>query len=477
MVAHAGSGTDGRKGRTASPDAAGGIGELGRELSRWLGTGALPPEAEGPLRSPGGLSGLQAATVAAQEGRIAELLAQVAALTAQVARLERDLYGPRSERHGKGSDAPSGQDGQDSDGSRRGGRPGRRKERGDSVGDAGLRFSGKAPVPGITVTPPEVDGLPEDGYEVVSERVHCRLAAVEFRHVVIRYRYLTVKVRGSDRPVSAPAREGVSRSSCADVSLLAGMPVDRFMWHLPPSRQHRMLAEAGITVSRGSLSQWANRAIALLEPVHEAQWRSVLESAVIQMDETPIRAGRHPGRPGSMRKGYLWPVLGDRGEVVFPFSDSRKHGNAVRFLDACSGTLVTDGHRDCEAYVAARGGAVTHQTCWVHARRGFEELKDTYPEMAGEALDLIGAIYRIEREIRDRTPAGRLAARRTRSRAAVAAFRDWCDRTLEDPALTPRHPVRRAITYATERWAALGTFPGTPTCHRTRTSWRTRCVL
>ncbi len=84
----------------------------GRELSRWPGTGALPREAEEPLRSPGGLSGPQTATVAAREGRTAGPLAQVAALTAQVARLERDLYGPRPERHGKGSDAPSGQDGQ-----------------------------------------------------------------------------------------------------------------------------------------------------------------------------------------------------------------------------------------------------------------------------------------------------------------------------------------------------------------------------
>ena len=315
------------------------------------------------------------------------------------------------------------------------------------------------------MTPPEVGGLPEDGYEVVSERIHCRLAAGGFRHVVIRYRYLTVKVRGSDRPVSAPAREGVFKSSCADVSLLAGMLVDKFMWHLPLHRQHRMLAEAGITVSRGSLSLWANRAISLLEPVHDAQWRSVLESAVIQMDGTPIRAGRHPGKPGSMRKGYLWPVLGDRGEVVFPFADSSRHGNAARFLGDCRGALVTDGYGAYEAYVEVRGGAVTHQNCWVHARRNSGELKDTHPQMAGEALDLIGAIYRIERETRGRPAADRLAARRTRTRPAVTAFRDWCGRTLEDPALTPRHPVRRAIAYATERWEALETFlddPGVP---------------
>ncbi len=118
-------------------------------------------------------------------------------------------------------------------------------------------------MPGITVTPPEAGGLPEDGHQVVGDRVHCRLAAGGFRHVVIRHRHLTARVRGTDRPVSAPARGGVSRSSCADVPRLAGMPVDRFMWRLPPSRQHRMLAEAGITVNRGSLSQWANRAISV----------------------------------------------------------------------------------------------------------------------------------------------------------------------------------------------------------------------
>ena len=51
-----------------------------------------------------------------------------------------------------------------------------------------------------------------------------------------------------------------------------------------------MLARAGITVNRGTLSLWVNRAIALLKPIHDAQWRSVLESTIIQMDETPIRA-------------------------------------------------------------------------------------------------------------------------------------------------------------------------------------------
>ena len=443
--------------------------ELGRDLSRLIGDGTLPPKAEKSLRSLIELAGRLASDnarmaekIAAQERQIAELAAQLAALTARIAQLQRDLHGSRSERNKAGGDGADGKEGSEAGDRRPGGKPGRKKDRGDSVNGTGLRFDGNAPVIDITVTPPEIEGLPEDGYEVISERVHCRVAALDWRHVVIRYRHLKVKIRETGALVGAPARESVFKNSCADVSFVAGLLIDKFMWHLPLHRQHRMLAAAGITVSRGSLSQWANRAIALLKPVHDAQWRSVLESAVIQMDETPIRAGRHPGKPGSMKKGYFWPVLGDRGEVVFPFATSRRHEHAAEFLGEYSGTLVSDGYGAYEAYVAARGGAVTHQGCWIHSRRNFWEQKDNHPEMVDEALKLIGAIYRIEEEIKGRPTAERLVARRTRSRKAVDRFWDWCGRTLEDPALTPKHPVRKAIAYAVERRATLEVFLGDP---------------
>ena len=464
---------------SASPDV-GDVEALGRELSRLIGDGALPPEAGESLRSLIGLSRRLAsdraelaatisaqgghiaemtATVAAQEGQIAELVAQIAALTAQITQLQRDLHGSRSERRRDGSEGGNRADGKDR---RRGGKPGRSKDRGDAVNGTGLRYSDKAPVIDITVTPPGIEGLTEDEYEVIAERVHCRLATLDWRHVVIRYRHLKVKIRGTGILAGAPAREGVFKSSCADVSFIAGMLLDKFLWHLPLHRQHRMLAAAGITVNRGTLSEWANRAIALLKPIHDAQRLSVLESAVIQMDETPIRAGRDPGKPGSMRKGFFWPVLGDRGEVVFPFSDSRRHGNVPDFLGDYAGTLVSDGYGAYRAHVEACKGAVVHQGCWVHARRNFWERKDSHPDMAGEALALIGAIYGIEREIDGRSTAVRLAARGTRSRAAVDAFWDWCGRTLKDPALTPQHPIRKAIDYAVERRASLETFLDDP---------------
>ena len=180
--------------------------ELGRRLSRLLGGGVLPPEAEEALRSLIALSGRlasdkaeMAATIAAQAGQIAELMAQITVITGQIAQLQRDLYGSRSEKRKEGGDASDGKEGPDSQDSRRGGKPGRRKDRGDAVNGSGLRFNDKAPVVDITVTPPEIEGLPEDDYEMVSERVHCRLAALEYRHVVIRYHHIKVSPRQRQR--------------------------------------------------------------------------------------------------------------------------------------------------------------------------------------------------------------------------------------------------------------------------------------
>ncbi|WP_419629175.1 IS66 family transposase [Thiolapillus sp.] len=42
----------------------------------------------------------------------------------------------------------------------------------------------------------------------------------------------------------------------ADVSVLAGLLVDKFVYHLPLYRQHQRMKDAGITVARSTLTQW-----------------------------------------------------------------------------------------------------------------------------------------------------------------------------------------------------------------------------
>jgi len=46
-----------------------------------------------------------------------------------------------------------------------------------------------------------------------------------------------------------------------------------------------------------------------LAPIVAAQNRHILQSRVLAMDETPIKAGKQS--KGKMRQAYLWPVYGD----------------------------------------------------------------------------------------------------------------------------------------------------------------------
>ncbi len=198
-------------------------------------------------------------------------------MAGQIARMQREPCGSRPEK-GKGSNAPPNSKDGSATGrkkTRPGGKPGRRKDRSGSVNEAGLRYGPEAVVIDIDVMPPEVEGLSADEYEIISERVCCKLATVPVRHAVIRYHYRKVRLKRTGVLISPPAREGVFGNSCIDVSFVADMLVDRLARHLPPCRQHQRLAESGITISRRAMSDWANRAITLLEPTCEAQLRSV----------------------------------------------------------------------------------------------------------------------------------------------------------------------------------------------------------
>ena len=291
--------------------------------------------------------------------------------------------------------------------------------------------------------------------------------------MILRYEYLTVKILDPEAKAKAeakapgkavftpPAREGVFKSSIVDVSFLADLLVNKFAWHLPLYRQHQMLAAAGITVNRGSLTLWANRAIGLLKPIHDAMRDSVLASKVILMDETPVRAGYNP-ETGRLNTGYYWPVLGDRGEVVFDFAGSRAHSNVPAILGDFEGTLVSDGYGAYSAFAALRSSTILHAGCWSHARRNFEEHQYKHERLVDRALSLIGKMYEIEERIKDAPRPERLLARATESAAAVDRFFAWCDEALADPSLTPKHPIRQAISYAAGRKAELRVFLSDP---------------
>jgi transposase len=325
--------------------------------------------------------------------------------------------------------------------------------------DKGLRFDASVPVETIEVPAPELLGPDAGQYRVIAEKETFRLAQQTCTYKVLRYVRPVVQ-RIEDRTLSGPlAPASVVPGSYADVSLLAGMLVGKFRYHLPLYRQHQRMKACGIAVSRASLSNWVHQAIDLLEPVYEAQLGSILASRVVAMDETPIRAGRKA--KGKMRTGYFWPLYGDRDEVAFPYASSRSHKHVEEILRAFSGTLLSDGYAGYARYAAQRD-EVIHAQCWVHARRGFVRAEDVEPRRSAEALDRIAALYAVEAEIAGLEAEAKLAARGARCRPIAVELFAWLERELTQSALLPTNAFTKAAHYVLERRAGLEVFLADP---------------
>jgi len=329
-----------------------------------------------------------------------------------------------------------------------------------AVNETGLRFDATVPVKEIRVLPPEVKDLEDGEYTVIGENVSHRLAQRPGAYVVLKYVHPVIKLK-DQRLVSAPATVQVLEKCYADVSLLAGMLTDKFVYHLPLYRIHQRLKAAGIELARPTLTTWVHRAIALLEPVYDAQFTGILESAQLAMDETPIKAARKA--PGQMQTGYFWPVYGERDEVVFPFAPNRGAHNVPALLRGFKGRLLTDGYVAYDKY-AAQVTTVTHAHCWAHLRRMFLKAEDAEPERTQRALEYIRLLYYHETELKEHalTDEKRLRHRTEHSKPVVDALFDWLEEQMTDRSLLPKDPFTQAVAYALQRKASLSVFLAHP---------------
>ena len=319
-----------------------------------------------------------------------------------------------------------------------------------------LRFDESVPVETIEVLPDEVKELPPEAYEIISEKISHRLAQRPGAYVVLKYVRKVAKLKSDSTLVSASIPCEVLERSFADVSLLAGIFIDKCLYHLPLFRQHQRLAASGITVSRVTLTNYFHRAAQLLKPIYLAQLSSILQSVVLMMDETPVKAGKS-ATPGKLQKGFYWPLYGDENEVAFPFAASRSEKVAREILGEFCGTLVTDGYK-VYSKIAEAEEKIRHAQCWAHARRHFVRAEDSEPERVRRALELIGALYKIEDEAKALAAEQKLAKRQERASPIVDQFFSWLEYELSTQILLPSSPFTKAAVYALERERALRVF-------------------
>ena len=323
--------------------------------------------------------------------------------------------------------------------------------------DAGLRFGPDVPVEEVIIANPEIEGLSQDDYQVVEEKATYRLGQLPGAYVVLKFVRHVVKIKDSSELVCPAAPPAVISGGYADVSFIAGMLIDKFIYHLSLYREHQRLNDAGIVVSRGMLSGLAHRAIELFVPVYQAQHESILSSTLAIMDETPIKVGGM--KKGELKTTYFWPILGDKDEIVFPWCDSREHHHAEALLKGFSGILLTDGYPAYEQY-AAKTQDIIHAQCWNHTRREFIKALEHEPILANEALDLIGDLYCNEDKIRNQgfQEQDKYLYRQKHSKPVTEKFFTWLTDTLNKKLLLPSNRFTKAANYALNRKEALLVF-------------------
>ena len=260
--------------------------------------------------------------------------------------------------------------------------------------------------------------------------------------------------------VQAPAPARLIEGGLPTDVTVAHVLVSKYADHLPLYRQAQIFARQGLALDRSTLADWVGRAAFLLRPVHERLLDRLKASSKLFADETTAPV-LDPGR-GRTKTGQLWVYARDDRPwggtdppgVAFVYAPDRAAKQPITHLAGFRGVLQVDGY---EAYkVLAKRGEVRLAYCWSHVRRQFYELATPSAPIATEALVRIGALYKIESEIRGRSAEERRAVRQDRSRPLVEAFEPWLREKLA--LISQKSKLADAIRYALSRWPGLTLF-------------------
>jgi uncharacterized membrane protein len=191
--------------------------------------------------------------------------------------------------------------------------------------------------------------------------------------------------------------------------------------------------------------------------------QDVLGSKVIHTDDTPVpylaedEEAEDSGH-GKAKTGRLWVYSGDKdhANIVYDFSEDRKAEHPKNFLGGWKGYLQADAYTGYDAMF--RLEKAVEVACWAHARRKFNDAKDTDKNRSHEAMAYIRKLYEVEWEA-DEKKMDAIDRRKLREEKAgqiLKTFKEWLD--AQALATLPKSPMGEALTYVFNQWSALNRY-------------------
>lgn len=307
---------------------------------------------------------------------------------------------------------------------------------------------------------------------LVGEDVSEILDMIAAQMKVVQIARLKKSCRRCEKMVQVPAPSRPIDGSMAGAGLLAHVLVSKFDDHLPLYRQNEIFARLGADIPDSTLVDWCGRACQVLAPLTERIATRIMARDLLHADDTPIRvldrSLRDKGLGKGVKKGRIWVYVSDQRPwagaappgAVYYFAPDWKEDHVHEHLKQTRGILQADGYKGyAKLYEPEADGTARFReaSCWAHLRRDFHDIwAATKSEIAREALDRIGALYDIEREIAGQSADLRLAARRKHSRPKVEAFFAWSEQQL--PRIPGKGDLAKAFRYGLSRMPGFTLF-------------------
>jgi transposase len=248
--------------------------------------------------------------------------------------------------------------------------------------------------------------------------------------------------------------------SIATPGLLAAVIDSKFNRHMPLYRQEAMFAEAGISITRGTLSNWLIHSANLLTPLVKLMEAGIHQYDIAFADETSLQVLKEKGRLPS-QKSYMWLFIGgppEKRAFVYQYHPTRSHQIPIEFFADFKGYL----HADCyKAYIRlGLRDSMVHVACFAHARRYFVDVvKASKKEgLAHQIVALMGKLYKIERELKEQnaSPALVFITRIKKAKPLLDEIKMLLDEAqLKVPS---KSSLGTAVFYALNHWEALNAY-------------------
>src|SRR5471030_3304491 len=235
--------------------------------------------------------------------------------------------------------------------------------------------------------------------------------------------------RDCEKITQAPAPFHVIARGWAGASLLAMIVFEKFGQHQPLNRQAERYALEGVPIALSTMADAVGSVCTALDPVLHLVESHVMAAARLHADDTtvPVLA------EGKTDTGRCWIYLRDDRPfggtgppaAIFYYSRNRRGEHPQAHLAGYAGILQADAYDGYnKLYQAGRSPRpIREAACWVHARRPFFAMADLdeipLSPIAIEVVRRIDALFAIERSINGKSPEERLAVRRAISRPRV----------------------------------------------------------